>query len=117
MGRRLKDRDALKAAIEDAVKLTDGINSLMVAKGERANWVQKGTEWSMVCPFHDDHNPSLDANDMKGLWICRSAACQVLTKDGTIRQSGGDLNPLGGRVDGLSASRDFLPGCGSKVSS
>ena len=102
MGRRLKDRDALKTALEDALPLTQGIAKVMKAQDAQANWVQKGTEWSMVCPFHDDHNPSLDANDMKGLWICRSTACQILTKDGTLRQSGGDLIEFARRYNGWS---------------
>lgn len=102
MGRRLKDRDALKAALEDALPLTEGIAKVMKAQGTQVNWVQKGTEWSMVCPFHDDHNPSLDANDMKGLWICRSTSCQTLTKDGTLRQSGGDLIEFARRYNGWS---------------
>lgn len=30
-----------------------------------------GAEYAGVCPFHNDHNPSLNVNDRKGLWLCR----------------------------------------------
>lgn len=30
-----------------------------------------GTELRGLCPFHDDHRPSLYVNAQKGLWLCR----------------------------------------------
>jgi DNA primase len=33
-----------------------------------------GTEMVGLCPFHEDHNPSLNVNDRKGLWLCRSCS-------------------------------------------
>lgn len=31
-----------------------------------------GGEARCLCPFHDDHHPSLDVNLDKGLWLCRA---------------------------------------------
>ena len=31
---------------------------------------QVGRRTKAICPFHDDHNPSLSINDEKGLWYC-----------------------------------------------
>jgi hypothetical protein len=33
------------------------------------------TKFSCQCPFHDDRDPSLDVDTMKGVWLCR--ACQI----------------------------------------
>jgi len=33
---------------------------------------QMGDELRCLCPFHDDHTPSLDMNAEKGLWVCRA---------------------------------------------
>jgi DNA primase len=38
-----------------------------------ARYVQvskKGTQTLAVCPFHDDHSPSLNINDHRGMWYC-----------------------------------------------
>jgi DNA primase len=32
--------------------------------------VRKGTQTLAVCPFHDDHSPSLNINDQRGMWFC-----------------------------------------------
>ncbi|MCF8057758.1 MAG: DNA primase [Bacteriovoracaceae bacterium] len=32
--------------------------------------VRKGTQTLAVCPFHDDHSPSLTVNDQRGMWFC-----------------------------------------------
>lgn len=32
--------------------------------------VKKGTQTQAVCPFHDDHDPSLTINDQRGMWFC-----------------------------------------------
>lgn len=31
---------------------------------------RSGSEWSALCPFHDDRNPSLSINVETGLWLC-----------------------------------------------
>jgi len=33
---------------------------------------QMGSELRCLCPFHEDHTPSLDMNSEKGLWVCRA---------------------------------------------
>lgn len=38
--------------------------------GMYINVVKKGTQFTAICPFHDDHNPSLSINDSKGLFMC-----------------------------------------------
>lgn len=32
--------------------------------------VRKGDEWAVLCPFHDDHRPSLRLNPEKRAWYC-----------------------------------------------
>lgn len=32
----------------------------------------RGNHWVCCCPFHQDRNPSLDIDDDKGVWYCRS---------------------------------------------
>jgi len=32
--------------------------------------VAKGSEWVVLCPLHNDHNPSLHLNERKGWWYC-----------------------------------------------
>lgn len=27
-------------------------------------------EWAVLCPLHDDHDPSLHLNERNGLWYC-----------------------------------------------
>jgi hypothetical protein len=34
-----------------------------------------GREYMGLCPFHDDHNPSLSVNREKGVWKCHSTRC------------------------------------------
>jgi len=38
-----------------------------------------GSEWMALCPFHDDHNPSLSINTEKGVWYCHGCG-----KGGTL---------------------------------
>src|SRR5437870_4251772 len=37
-----------------------------------ANGRKTGNELRVLCPFHADHEPSLDLNDKKGVFICRA---------------------------------------------
>ena len=43
--------------------------------------VQKGREWAVLCPLHDDHHPSCHLNAEKNVWFCH--VCQE--GGGTIR--------------------------------
>ncbi len=38
--------------------------------GRYVHTVKKGTQTLAVCPFHDDHSPSLTVNDQRGMWFC-----------------------------------------------
>ena len=38
--------------------------------GRYIHVIKKGSRYSAVCPFHDDHDPSLSINDDKGLFMC-----------------------------------------------
>lgn len=104
MGRRLKNRDELRQIINDTLPLSDGINKLMISEGDGpVKWQQAGGgEWKMTCPFHDDHDPSLDVNDAKGVWLCRSAKCVSYNKEGEPIKTGGDLITFARRRFGWS---------------
>lgn len=32
--------------------------------------VPRGHEYAVLCPFHDDHDPSMQLNPDEGLWYC-----------------------------------------------
>lgn len=32
----------------------------------------RGTEWRVLCPFHDDHDPSMDVSLEKAAYVCRA---------------------------------------------
>jgi DNA primase len=36
----------------------------------RLHYKERGDECVLLCPFHDDHEPSLKANTAKGAWQC-----------------------------------------------
>ena len=69
-GRR-KHRQTEGLPVEEAKRT----NILQVASslglGEQ---VSRGDEWAVICPFHDDTNPSLYLNEDAGVWFCH--ACQ-----------------------------------------
>ncbi|MFH0847755.1 MAG: bifunctional DNA primase/polymerase [Chloroflexota bacterium] len=54
-----------------------------------------GNEYSGLCPFHDDHNPSLSVNREKGLWHCFGC------------ERGGDYHAFLGEWQRLTDSRGF----------
>lgn len=104
MARRLKNQDELRDLINDTLPLSEGIDKLMISQGlGSVAWQQAGGgEWKMLCPFHDDHDPSLDVNDAKGLWLCRSAKCVSYNKEGEPVKTGGDLITFARRLFGWS---------------
>lgn len=95
---KLQNLDKLVEAIRDKTKLTDTIDWLMTAdingqviSDTKVDWRRASNgEWKMICPFHDDHAPSLDVNDNKGVWICRSAECEHENSKGETVQRGGN---------------------------
>jgi len=104
VARRLKNQDELRDLINDTLPLSEGIDKLMISQGlGSVAWQQAGGgEWKMLCPFHDDHDPSLDVNDAKGLWLCRSAKCVSYNKEGEPVKTGGDLITFARRLFGWS---------------
>lgn len=90
--RRIKDANGLAAAIRDAIELTDGIDHIYRKAGlDPPVWRQSTSNaWKTLCPFHDDHEPSLDANNAKGQFRCRAASCQM-ERRGEMVQTAGDL--------------------------
>jgi DNA primase len=48
-----------------------GRRPLSVVIGQAIKLRRAGAEHAGLCPFHDDHSPSLNVNDRKGLWLCR----------------------------------------------
>jgi len=42
----------------------------------RVKTEKAGSEWKALCPFHNDHNPSLFINEEKGVWCCHSHRCK-----------------------------------------
>lgn len=49
--------------IQNAANIVDIISSYI-------NLEKKGKNYFGVCPFHDDHNPSMSVNEEKGLFTC-----------------------------------------------
>ncbi len=54
--------DELKSRIKD-VPISEIISRYV-------HVVRKGAQTQAVCPFHDDHDPSLTINDQRGMWFC-----------------------------------------------
>ena len=54
---------------------------LITVEAERA-----GSEWRALCPFHNDHTPSLFINEEKGVYYCHSNACDAKGKIYDSRQ-------------------------------
>jgi putative DNA primase/helicase len=48
--------------------------SFFEAHLRKVRWLRNG-QGMALCPFHDDHNPSLSLEAEKGLWYCHS--CRV----------------------------------------
>lgn len=107
---RLQNLDKLVTAIHDKIKLTDTIDWLLTAdingqvlSDTKVDWRRSsGGEWKMVCPFHNDHEPSLDVNDSKGVWLCRSAGCTTENSKGETVQRGGNAITFIRELHGLT---------------
>ena len=59
------DRDAFKEEVRQANPVEEIIPSLTGAP-----LTGTGTERRTLCPFHDDHHPSLRVNPEKQEWFC-----------------------------------------------
>ena len=56
-----------KKTIEQIKRDVD-LAALVRAKGVKLK--KNGKSWFGLCPFHDDHNPSLSVNPSTNLWQC-----------------------------------------------
>ena len=55
---------------EQDFELWDSIeNKVVRVKAEKA-----GSEWKALCPFHDDHNPSMSINEEKQVYYCHACS-------------------------------------------
>ena len=52
----------------EAIKAGVDLTALVRAKGIQLK--KNGKGYFGLCPFHDDHNPSLSVNPSKNLWQC-----------------------------------------------
>jgi len=52
----------------ERIKTTVDLAALVRAKGVKLK--KNGKSWFGLCPFHDDHNPSLSINPLTNLWQC-----------------------------------------------
>ena len=52
----------------EAIKAGVDLTALVMAKGIELK--KNGKSYFGLCPFHDDHNPSLSVNPSKNLWQC-----------------------------------------------
>jgi len=58
------------------VEAAKRVNILQVASSlGLSEPVSRGDEWAVLCPLHDDTNPSLYLNEHDGVWFCH--ACQT----------------------------------------
>lgn len=64
LGRRLM-HNSLKEGILESVDIIDVV-------GERVSLTRKGREFVGLCPFHDDHRPSLSVSPQKKIFKCWS---------------------------------------------
>jgi len=54
--------DDLKSRVKDMP-----ISSVI---GRYINVTRKGSQQLAICPFHNDHSPSMTVNDQRGMWFC-----------------------------------------------
>jgi len=54
----------------DIEKLKASLDILTVVKNEGFDLQKNGNGWKLLCPFHDDKNPSLSIDDKKQLFHC-----------------------------------------------
>ena len=52
----------------ERIKTTVDLAALVRAKGVKLK--KNGKSYFGLCPFHDDHNPSLSVNPSTNLWQC-----------------------------------------------
>jgi DNA primase len=77
------------------VKQANDLASLIQSKGVRLS--RKGKQWVGLCPFHNDHEPSLIVDPRKQLWNCLGAC-----------REGGDVYKFVMKSEGLDFRQAHL---------
>lgn len=57
---------------KDEIDAIKSANNIVDVIGEKLNLVKKGKNYSAVCPFHDDHSPSMSISEEKQIFKCFS---------------------------------------------
>ena len=94
---------------KERIKREVSIQRLAEARGIKLT--RSGKELIGLCPFHDDHSPSLNIDPVKNVWNCKGACCE-----------GGDVVLWVMRSEGISfhralelLRRDYVPSAGPVV--
>ena len=82
-----------KEAIE-RVRSSQDLVRVIESRGVKLT--RKGRNWVGLCPFHEDHSPSLVVNPARQLWNC-FGACRA-----NGGKSGGDVFAFVAKADGVS---------------
>jgi len=82
-----------KEAIEEVRRRCDLVQ---VVEGRGVTLQRKGKNYVGLCPFHEDHEPSLVVNPEKQLWNCFGAC------SGNGGKSGGDVFAFVAKKDGVT---------------
>ena len=88
---------------KERIKREVSIQRLAEARGIKLT--RSGKELIGLCPFHDDHSPSLNIDPAKNVWHCKGACGEGRRRDpvGDARP-GSELPSRGGAV-----GADYLP--------
>ena len=81
-----------KEAIEEVRRQHDLVT---VVQSHGVKLTRKGRNWVGLCPFHDDHEPSLVVNPSRQLWNCFGAC------SGNGSKRGGDVFTFVAKVEGI----------------
>lgn len=84
-----KDKSPRRQVAERALDIKADVDIVRLI-GRYRHLEKKGGEWVGLCPFHDDHDPSLSVNAEKGLWHCFGCG------------AGGDVIAFVQKAEGLS---------------
>ena len=95
--------------VKERIKREVSIQRLAEARGIKLH--RSGKELIGLCPFHDDHNPSLNIDPVKNVWNCKGACGE-----------GGDVFLWVMRAEGVSfhhalelLRKDYVPSTGPVV--
>ena len=62
----------LPAEERDGLLPSERIKAAVSVKEFVSQFVELSPSGTGICPFHDDHNPSFNVNDMENYWFCFS---------------------------------------------